>query len=101
MSLQFPGGVMVRLGHDLVGTFPPVLATITSAPLVALLQRVDRTPDSVVGSGARDWAVLEQRMNLIADLFRSRHEWDPLYESPFTAIQMAEANAGRRPAGPL
>jgi len=101
MSLQFPRGEVVRLGHDVAGTFPPVLATITSAPLLELVQRVDLTPDTVAGSGARDWSLLEQRMHLITDLFRCRHEWEPLFEPPFTAAQMAVVTAGRRPAGPL
>ena len=101
MTLQFPGGVIVRLGHDLAGSFPPALATIAHIELMAFLQRYDVTMDSVKGTGAKDWSVLAQRMHLIMDLFRCRHEWDPLFEPPFSATQVREMQNGRRPQGPL
>ena len=56
MTLQFPGGVMVRLGHDLAGSFPNSLATIAHSELSAFLQRFDTTKDSVKGTGARTGA---------------------------------------------
>jgi hypothetical protein len=40
-------------------------------------------------------------MHLIMDLFRCRHEWDRLFEPPFTAAQVADMQAGRRPRAPL
>ena len=101
MTLQFPGGVIVRLGHDLAGSFPSSLATIAHPELNGFLQRFDITKDSVKGTGAQDWSVLAQRMHLIMDLFRRRHEWDALFEAPFTAVQIADMQNGRRPLGPL
>jgi hypothetical protein len=101
MTLQFPGGVVIRLGHDLAGSFPSSLATIAHPELTAFLNRFDVTADSMKGTGARDWSVLAQRMHLIMDLFRSRHEWDPLFEPPFTAAQIADMQNGRRPKDPL
>ena len=44
--------------------------------------------------------MLAQRMHLILDLFRCRHEWDALFEPPFTAVQLADLQNGRRPLGP-
>jgi hypothetical protein len=101
MTLQFPGGVVIRLGHDLAGSFPSSLGTIGHPELLTFLQRYDVTRDSVKGTGAKDWSVLAQRMHLIMDLFRSRHEWDVLYESPFSAAQIADLQNGRRPPNPL
>jgi hypothetical protein len=101
MTLQFPGGLVIRLGHDLAGSFPPSLANIAHPELTAFLKRYDVTTDSVKGTGAKDWSVLVQRMHLIMDLFRCRHEWDPLFEPPFTAAQVAEMGNGRRPPEPL
>jgi hypothetical protein len=101
MTLQFPGGVVVRLGQDLTGGFPQSLAVIAHPQLAALIKRFDLTPDSVQGTGARDWSVLGQRMHLIIDLFRCRHEWAPLFDPPFSAAQVADLQAGRRPGDPL
>ena len=45
---------------------------------------LDRTPDSVLGSGARDWTELADRMNFIVDLFRTRQFDEHLFASPFS-----------------
>ena len=101
MTLHLPGGLTLRLGRDLAAAYPATLATLMSPALVALLRRIDPTPDSVAGSGARDWADLPDRMHLIAELFRSYHEWEPLFDPPFTPAQVEAMQAGRRPSGPL
>ncbi|MEO8288735.1 MAG: hypothetical protein ABI670_20135 [Chloroflexota bacterium] len=61
----------------------------------------DRTPDSNVGSRARDWSDIHDRMNYICDLFRSR-QFDPgLFTQPYTDEQCACLWAGSIPTGPL
>ena len=101
LTLQLGGGVTVRLGDDMTGQYPASLATITHPQLLELLQRIDPTPDSVTHSGASDWSVLPERMHLIAELFRCRHEWEPLFEAPFTPEQVTALRTGHRPADPL
>jgi len=100
MTLSVPGQVL-DLGRDVPGTFPDDLRTITNAELRALLERVDPTPDTTRGSGARDWANLDQRIHYIADLFRVYQERPELFDPPFTPEQVAVIEAGGRPAGRL
>jgi hypothetical protein len=101
MVLQLSGGVTVRLGKDVVDAYPTSLAAITHPQLLQLLQRIDPNPHGVAGSGAADWSVLSERMHLITELFRCRHDWEPLFDAPFTASQVEAMRAGRRPADPL
>ena len=100
MTLRLPG-VTLRLGSDVPGGFPPELREITHPPLVALLARVDPTPNATAGSGATDWANLPERMHFIADLFRCWHGRAELFTAPYTAIQVAAMRDGRRPEGDL
>ena len=87
MTLSLPGETL-SLGSDVPGTFPPELKTIDNADLRALLARIDRTPDTTRGSGARSWSSLTDRINYIADLFRV-HQNDPkLFGDPFTAQEL-------------
>ena len=65
------------------------------------LGTLDRTPDSTDGSAAGDWAALDDRMNFIVDLFRSRQRDRSLRRSPFCPQQLADLYAGARPRGPL
>jgi hypothetical protein len=81
--------------------FPALLVELAYPELAALLDRIDPTPDSLTGSGAADWSVLEDTMYFIADLFRCYHAWEPLFDSPFTPAQVAHLQAGRRPEGRL
>lgn len=101
MTLALPPGVILRLGHDLRAQFPESLLHLTDPELLALLTRIDPTPDSLQGSGARDWADLAERMHFIADLFRCKHETSELFDTPFTVEQLAALRAGRVPAGRL
>ncbi len=82
--------------------FPATLREIELPELIAFLQGFDgwdRTPDSVAGSLARDWSKLEDRMNFIVDLFRSRHLTAEVWADPFTPEQSAAIRAGRVPGG--
>lgn len=93
MTILLPGGVLLRLGQDLEVGFPPSLSQITYGELIELLQKIDPTPDSVLGSGAVDWSDLSERLHYIIDLFRSYQESPDLLESPFTPEQVAVLKA--------
>lgn len=101
MTLELPDGTAVRLGRDLQATHAPILAEITHDKLTDLIRRLNPTPDSLAGSGARDWGVLEQRLHFVAELFRCHYEADMLFNAPFTAEQLASLRAGRMPGPPL
>lgn len=81
--------------------FPEDLAVVEVAEAVCQLQLWDRTGGTGKGSGARDWAVLAQRMNYIVNLFRSRQRHLPLFDPPFTDIQLDALRQGTLPSGPL
>jgi hypothetical protein len=101
MILDLPEIGALRLGRDLAGTIPESLSRPVDPELIAFLTRLDPTPDSLVGTGARDWADLMDRMHLIADLFRCHHETAALHTAPFTDDQVAALAAGRLPGGRL
>lgn len=101
MTIGLPGGVILRLGDDVRGTFPASLQQLTHPDLCALLERIDRTPDNTGGTGAADWAQLSDRLHFICDLFRCYHETGDLFDAPFTAEQVALLKAGRMPEGRL
>ncbi|WIG95541.1 hypothetical protein [Myxococcus sp. SDU36] len=89
MKLAVPGGAL-KLGNDLPPPpgmestlFPPHLRSIENPELRALLGQLDKSPDSLKGSGAKDWSKLDQRMNYIVDLFRSRQSDPALFDPPF------------------
>lgn len=52
------------------------------------LRAVDPTPDTLLGSGADDWASLPERMHFIADLFRLQHANATLFQPPLTLEQL-------------
>jgi hypothetical protein len=94
-------GQLVRLGRDVRAPFPSSVVRAELAELVALLGRIDPTPDSLRESAAVDWADLGERMHFIADLFRSWHEAPQLLASPFTVEQVIAMRAGHVPEGRL
>jgi len=101
MTLHLPSGEVLRLGRDLPRKFPEDLAQISNPWLQEMLGQVDLTPDSLSGSGAEDWANFPDRMHFIADFFRVYQMRQPLFELPFTNLQMARIKSGERPDGPL
>lgn len=101
MTIGLARGVRLRLGHDVIGTFPDSLRQVALADLRALLDKIDPTPDTTRGSGAVDWARLPDRLHFIADLFRCYHESADLFDPPFTPEQVAALRAGRLPEGRL
>jgi hypothetical protein len=97
MSLALPGGGELPLGRNIPpdaaaqAFLPPALQNI-SAPddLVALIKLYDRARGVTdEGSGSIDWRVLEDRMNFIVNLFRSRQLHKPLLDQPFSDDQRA------------
>jgi hypothetical protein len=101
MTLELTPRHRLRLGRDLGVPFPSLLSRLDDPDLLALLGRIDPTPDSVRESGARDWASLAERMHFIADLFRCYHASAELFDPPYTDAQLQAIRAGRMPAPPL
>ncbi len=105
MTIALPTETL-RLGEDVPPLadgrpFPADLTTLQLAALTAVLATLDRTPDTPLSSAARDWGNLADRMNYIADLFRSRQQEASLYQQPFSDAQVEEIRHGRVPTGPL
>lgn len=83
MELDFPKGVRLRLGKDLKSNFPTHLQNLANPELIDLLKKIDPSLDSLTGTGAVDWANLDDRLHFIADLFRCYHETPDLLSPPF------------------
>jgi hypothetical protein len=66
-----------------------------------MLAQTDSTPDSLVGSGATDWANFKERMQFITDFFRAYQERSQLFDAPFTPEQVISLKSGRKPSGRL
>jgi hypothetical protein len=80
--------------------FPPGLLDIAGTT-ASTFSRWDRTNGTGSPSGARDWAVLEDRMNFIVNLFRSRQQDAALFNPPFSNGQLEVLAEGQLPPGPL
>ncbi|WNG46245.1 hypothetical protein F0U60_20560 [Archangium minus] len=105
MQLELPDAAL-KMGEDIPALtaerdFPPELQTLSHPELLALLARVDRTLNDTQGSAARDWGNLDDRMNYIVDLFRTRQQDRLLYDQPFTYLQVEAFRQGRVPHGRL
>ncbi len=83
------------------GMFPPELARLAGTAAEAAVAQWDKTGGTGAPSGARDWAVLEERMNFIVNLFRSRQRDASLFSPPFSDAQLAVLAQGQLPPGPL
>ncbi|WP_128547658.1 hypothetical protein [Larkinella soli] len=101
MTMAMPNDIRLPLGQDLTAGFPVSLRELYNADLRTLLGHIDPTPDSLLGSGAVDWADLPDRLHFIADLFRCFHESADLFLPPFLAEQVVVLKAGGRPGGRL
>jgi hypothetical protein len=109
MSLALPGGAELPLGRNIPKNaasqdfLPPPLQNVTAPDdLVALIKQYDRARGiSDVGSGSVDWRVLEDRMNFIVNLFRSRQVDAPLLGPPFSDAQLALIEQGLMPGAEL
>jgi hypothetical protein len=101
MTLEVPPNQRLHLGQDVVGTFPPVLQHPTLPELCQLLDRIDLSLNSVIESGAVDWANLPERLHFILDFFRCFHETERLFDPPFTKEQVFTLKSGHLPQGRL
>jgi hypothetical protein len=81
--------------------FPAVLADLSSTDAEAAVRQWDKTKGTGAPSGARDWAQMDERMNFIVNLFRSRQRDPNLFNPPFTQEQLADLSRGEVPPGPL
>ncbi len=109
MNLALPGGQALPLGRNIPPIaaardyLPPSLQNITNPDdLVKLLAQFDRARGtSDYGSASVDWRRLDDRMNFIVNLFRSRQMDDDLLGQPFTDAQRACFEAGTMPGPEL
>lgn len=100
-TIQTPDGTL-RLDHDVPplpdqAFVPPDLDHVVVDDLAALLLRFNRADDDGKGSRAIDWVDLDDRMNFITNLFRSRHHRAPLFQPPFAPDVLADIEADRTP----
>ena len=101
MTLTIPPDNRLHLGRDLSMPYPGELKQLVNAELLALLQQTDPTPDSMLESGANDWANLAERMHFISELFRCCHGSKELFAPAFMPDQVKALNEGRLPGGTL
>lgn len=109
MNLALPGGATLPLGRNIpkdaaAQDFLPAPLQNVTAPddLVAIIKQYDRARGATdVGSGSVDWRVLEDRMNFIVNLFRSRQVHAPLLGQPFSDAQRALIEQGQVPGTEL
>lgn len=83
MTISLSDGLRLRLAKDLQGEYPLALRQVRMPQLLAMLKKVDPTPDNLRGSGAADWAYLPERLHYIADMFRLYQESPNLLLPPF------------------
>jgi hypothetical protein len=83
------------------GMFPPGLRTLAGTPAETAFAQWDKTAGTGAPSGAHDWAVLDERMNFIVNLFRSRQKDATLFDPPFSSEQLAHLAQGQLPPPPL
>jgi hypothetical protein len=99
------GGEVLSVGQDVpapqLESYSRTLRTIESPELEAFLEGWDRTPGTVAGSAAADWSRIEDRMNFIVDLFRTRQQDPNLVAPPYTDAQRDLVLAREIPPGPL
>ncbi len=105
MTLVLPDGIL-HLGKDLpcpIGfpLFPEHLSQPQDEKLTILLRKYQAHLNTPVRSHASNWAVLEDRMHFILNLFRSRQQHRPLHESPFHPEQENKIRQNSVPTGKL
>jgi len=101
MTITLPPDNLLHLSKDLVIQFPVDLQQLTNVDLLALLTQIDPTKDSVLQSGATDWADLHERMHFITDMFRCYHESKDLFDTAFSTEQIEAIKNGSIPVGRL
>ena len=107
MRIEVPDGHL-DLSEDIplidylpVQMFPEELKEIQTPALLEVLAELDHSPNSSAGSAAKDWGDLRERMNFIADFFRSAQQDEHLFWPPFNAEQTVLIKQGIVPGGKL
>ena len=105
MTLILPDGIL-HLGKDLpcpqgFPLFPEHLSEPQDEGLTILLRKYEAHLNTPARSHANNWAVLEDRMHFILNLFRSRQQHRPLHESPFDPEQENKIRQNSMPSGKL
>ena len=100
MVMSLPERVLA-LGAHLADAYPEELREPTDAELKELIARFEPVPPDTDDCGARDWAVLDQRMHYIVHLFCAFHLREELSRPPFTPEQVACFSRGDVPDGEL
>lgn len=101
MTLTLPPANRLRLAKDLTAVYPAALKTLEGEELLSLLTEIDPVPDSLLQSGATDWANFQERMHFIAELFRCYHTDEHLFSQAFTEAQIKAMKEGKLPDGEL
>ncbi|MGZ8553015.1 MAG: hypothetical protein ACXWV8_06390, partial [Chitinophagaceae bacterium] len=101
MTLTIPPGNCLQLGRDLAIPYHDDLKQLVNTDLLALLHQTDPTPDSLLESGADDWASLPERMHFIGELFRCCQASKELFGAAFSPEQVEALKEGRLPGGNL
>jgi len=78
--------------------YPPELRELAHPALRDIVARFVRNADSTKGSGAIDWVSLDDRMNYIVHLFRTRQKDHDLYTAPLDPGQRAAIATAGGPA---
>ena len=95
----------LRLGRDLPSlgrdVFPASLMTLVEPSPNDLWTAWNRAQPDLRGTAAKDWSLLDQRMNYIVNLFRSRQQHHRLLDPPFTDAQLTVMALGQLPERPL
>jgi hypothetical protein len=95
----------LRLGRDLPSlgrdVFPVSLMTLVEPSPNDLWTAWNRAQPDLRGTAAKDWSLLDQRMNYIVNLFRSRQQHHRLLDPPFTDAQLTVMALGQLPERPL
>jgi hypothetical protein len=106
MRLALPGHASLSLGADMPPLsrgqeFPAPLVDLALPELLTFAEHYLASLASEAGTGAHDWADLDQRMDFIVDLFRTKQQTADLLDQPFDERVRTEIEAGRVPAGPV
>jgi len=105
LHLDFPGNETLHLSLDVPlprgkALYPLELQNLNNADVIASLRQFNADGPSAVGTGARDWSNLGQRMHYILVLFRSRQLEPILFSDTFSSAQQSDIAAGRMPTAP-
>ena len=100
MTLRVPASHVLRLGRTIEVPFPESLRRLDDE-VSTVVARFRCDAHGTHDCGARDWAVLDERMHYIAHLFRAFHEDPALATPPFSDAQRAAIAAGSIPDGEL